>query len=242
MKTWYEDGVISENTEVAPARNLAQSGSHLDHFTERLVYYFEHYILFGSHLDLSHPTECLRHLPRLCSHPKCFRIVISGLVQFAIVCFILDGGHPRRIAPYRIPQEVWEALFLAEELLSWVPSGLAFSFPTNEVCSICLEGMSSGKIVKVKGCEHLFHFDCIIVWVTLNLSCPTGRAVVQWSFLMIPLWDWVIGNWDDSLFILYKMAALTSAGPLPRHPWVSPGYHCAQHRLLPLRSSPLSAM
>lgn len=86
---------------------------------------------------------------------------------------------PKRRTPKRTPQEVWEASFSPEELLPWVPSDLVLSTPTKDLCYICLEDMNSGTIVRVIGCGHSFHLDCIILWLKLNMSCPTCRATVH---------------------------------------------------------------
>ena len=89
------------------------------------------------------------------------------------------GASPLKKTRKRTPQEVWEASFLPEELLPWIPSDLSLSIPTHNLCYICLEDMNSGTIVRVIGCGHSFHFDCIILWLKLNLSFPTCKAAVH---------------------------------------------------------------
>ena len=43
----------------------------------------------------------------------------------------------------------------------------------NEICSICLEPMSTGKISINKKCKHLFHTACIKTW---HGKCPLCRS------------------------------------------------------------------
>jgi len=81
----------------------------------------------------------------------------------------------------RTPQEVWEASFSLEELLPWNPGGLlstSIAGDATELCNIYLENMMRGETITVLVCGHSFHFNCILVWLRVNKSCPTCRAVV----------------------------------------------------------------
>lgn len=42
-------------------------------------------------------------------------------------------------------------------------------------CSICLEDFVPKEIVTVTPCNHMFHEDCIVPWVTNHGSCPVCR-------------------------------------------------------------------
>jgi hypothetical protein len=47
-------------------------------------------------------------------------------------------------------------------------------------CVICTESVVSGrkKKVKLKQCDHTFHFNCLKQWVSCNPSCPICRAPI----------------------------------------------------------------
>ena len=46
-------------------------------------------------------------------------------------------------------------------------------------CSICLESITSGTIVRVlPECKHIFHPKCINTWIKINANCPTCRKKI----------------------------------------------------------------
>ncbi|CAH9102705.1 unnamed protein product [Cuscuta europaea] len=48
------------------------------------------------------------------------------------------------------------------------------------VCSICLDGVSSGAEVAVMPCNHSsFHLDCLFTWLHRNRSCPLCRRQIS---------------------------------------------------------------
>lgn len=44
-------------------------------------------------------------------------------------------------------------------------------------CPICFE--STAEFYKSKKCQHIYHKDCILPWVTKNASCPLCRADIM---------------------------------------------------------------
>jgi hypothetical protein len=47
-------------------------------------------------------------------------------------------------------------------------------------CSICLEDISPGEVVKVlPGCFHMFHVRCIDPWLLQSAFCPYCRTEIQ---------------------------------------------------------------
>lgn len=48
-------------------------------------------------------------------------------------------------------------------------------------CAICLEEYSHHSIVKVLGCSHFFHIDCIRSWFARNATCPVCRYYLNTS-------------------------------------------------------------
>ncbi|KAG5563131.1 hypothetical protein RHGRI_005773 [Rhododendron griersonianum] len=57
------------------------------------------------------------------------------------------------------------------------------SFPVDEAigfgeleCQICQEPFEHGRNVRVlPACNHIFHTNCIIVWLTSRTHCPICR-------------------------------------------------------------------
>jgi hypothetical protein len=46
----------------------------------------------------------------------------------------------------------------------------------NSECSICLENLSSSRLVSSMSCQHEFHYNCLIEWFSVKPSCPLCRA------------------------------------------------------------------
>ena len=48
------------------------------------------------------------------------------------------------------------------------------------ICSICLENIEAGTVVKVLPlCYHKFHINCIDPWLLQNAHCPYCRSIVE---------------------------------------------------------------
>merc|ERR1712046_139112 len=48
---------------------------------------------------------------------------------------------------------------------------------TWETCTICLEDYEDGDIVRELPCGHIFHKDCIDLWLTTkSVACPICKA------------------------------------------------------------------
>ncbi|KAI8799235.1 hypothetical protein BJ742DRAFT_847198 [Cladochytrium replicatum] len=62
--------------------------------------------------------------------------------------------------------------------------------PTKPLCSICLERFDDGDAVRVlPSCEHVFHKECVDVWLAeQSCACPLCRVDLR-SFLGIPVDD-----------------------------------------------------
>ncbi|XP_072960063.1 RING-H2 finger protein ATL39-like [Typha angustifolia] len=47
-------------------------------------------------------------------------------------------------------------------------------------CSVCLEGVKGGETVrKMPICGHMFHVDCIDMWLGSHSTCPNCRSRVE---------------------------------------------------------------
>ncbi|GFQ00259.1 E3 ubiquitin-protein ligase ring1-like [Phtheirospermum japonicum] len=44
-----------------------------------------------------------------------------------------------------------------------------------ESCSVCLEELPVGAVVSTLPCSHVFHSDCILIWLNISHYCPICR-------------------------------------------------------------------
>ena len=45
----------------------------------------------------------------------------------------------------------------------------------NETCSICLEQFQKTEKIVILDCNHIFHFQCMSLWIKNNNTCPLCR-------------------------------------------------------------------
>jgi hypothetical protein len=50
-----------------------------------------------------------------------------------------------------------------------------------ELCTFCQEEITTGAVVSILGCFHMFHHLCIVSWLRENPACPTCKVVVDKS-------------------------------------------------------------
>lgn len=46
-------------------------------------------------------------------------------------------------------------------------------------CSICLDILKTGVMVKALSCSHIFHSSCINSWLKEKLECPNCKNLVR---------------------------------------------------------------
>ncbi|KAK7471677.1 hypothetical protein BaRGS_00035690 [Batillaria attramentaria] len=69
---------------------------------------------------------------------------------------------------------------LAEEELLALPSFPAAKSDFDETCPICLVNFQAGDtLIRLPGCTHVFHDECIRKWLKEAYSCPVCRRVVN---------------------------------------------------------------
>ncbi len=54
-----------------------------------------------------------------------------------------------------------------------------------KVCSICYQNLQIGEnLIKIPGCEHVFHSKCILQWVKIKVNCPYCRANIRKAMVL----------------------------------------------------------
>ena len=54
-----------------------------------------------------------------------------------------------------------------------------------KVCSICYQNIQIGeKLIRIPGCEHVFHSNCILKWVKIKVTCPYCRTNIRKALLL----------------------------------------------------------
>ncbi|CAD8088230.1 unnamed protein product [Paramecium sonneborni] len=62
-----------------------------------------------------------------------------------------------------------------EEILEQLPQIQNDHIKNTDVCPICLELYINKPDLRSTKCKHLFHRECILVWIYINKNCPTCR-------------------------------------------------------------------
>ena len=65
--------------------------------------------------------------------------------------------------------------FLNRALLSNLPVLEMTAEMVNTSCCLCLEGYYQGEDITRLKCKHVFHLDCVRVWVMRSNTCPLCR-------------------------------------------------------------------
>jgi hypothetical protein len=48
------------------------------------------------------------------------------------------------------------------------------------MCSVCLEDVHGGEMVRqLPACKHIFHVECVDMWLQSHRTCPMCRAVIK---------------------------------------------------------------
>ncbi|WZZ59600.1 hypothetical protein YC2023_059707 [Brassica napus] len=49
----------------------------------------------------------------------------------------------------------------------------------HKLCNICMDKVVRGEIINALQCNHIYHHQCIIDWIRMNLKCPTCRDTIS---------------------------------------------------------------
>ncbi|CAF0790473.1 unnamed protein product [Brachionus calyciflorus] len=64
---------------------------------------------------------------------------------------------------------------LTAEEVEKLPITIATNDDKNLECAICLDSFRLNDKLRVLPCQHKYHADCIMQWVTRNPNCPQCR-------------------------------------------------------------------
>ncbi|KAM0833391.1 hypothetical protein ACQ4PT_064288 [Festuca glaucescens] len=119
---------------------------------------------------------------------KAFVFYGLALVAFGIVeCLRPRGGTgDEQEARAGIPPPAWK-FGLAKSVIDalptypYTPSGAErggdLESGSGELCSVCLEELEDGEMVRqLPACKHLFHVECIDMWLHSHTTCPICRC------------------------------------------------------------------
>ena len=60
------------------------------------------------------------------------------------------------------------------------PSIIDGDFEIKGECSVCQDGFEqSQRVLKPSGCDHCFHADCLMPWISYHPTCPNCRGETQ---------------------------------------------------------------
>ncbi|KAG6519918.1 hypothetical protein ZIOFF_016947 [Zingiber officinale] len=120
-----------------------------------------------------------------------------GILLLLAVCVICSKHHPRiaipPIVPRRDPQQHHDIPLTLHAGLTKVEIALIPTFtyksPTTAMnssgspaavvpnCAVCLSPVADGEMVRqLLACNHLFHVECVDMWLFSNPTCPLCRT------------------------------------------------------------------
>lgn len=73
-----------------------------------------------------------------------------------------------------------------------------------QCCQICLCDYQDGDDVRVLGCHHIFHTECVNRWLDQKTNCPTCRRHNEYYINDVKLWG-IISIIFSYIYILFMM-------------------------------------
>jgi hypothetical protein len=94
-------------------------------------------------------------------------ILISVLLFLLYVSLIRDGLTYPNLILKKIPSKKYSNI----------------NTKYSDTCSICMDHFSDKDDVRILRCYHVYHMDCIDLWLYKNISCPVCRMSLDKSSL-----------------------------------------------------------
>ncbi|XP_078175133.1 E3 ubiquitin-protein ligase ATL41-like [Carex rostrata] len=109
-----------------------------------------------------------------------------GLVTFLVYIFIwyLCTRHRRRHNKHPGAYPLTDSGGLSKSALAAIPISTYFGGEkdagTSFDCAICISQVQKGdKVRQLPKCKHLFHVDCVGMWLYSHWTCPICRCEVE---------------------------------------------------------------
>jgi len=118
----------------------------------------------------------------------CFILAIWHLVILGIPVVLCCCSIPIMVGIYllcpnvfgkRAPRSASKRLIKSNTTLKSYKQGLVAMEDAN--CAICLCEYEEGDDVRFLHCDHHFHSDCIVTWLTKNKSCPFCKKDIDYK-------------------------------------------------------------
>lgn len=85
-------------------------------------------------------------------------VLVAVIVFYLFLSFGIDDGEG-----------------LSDKEIEKIPLCLYSEQHINKGCTICLEDFDDGEYVRSLGCGHVFHKECVDMWLRRNFVCPICR-------------------------------------------------------------------
>lgn len=69
--------------------------------------------------------------------------------------------------------------FLCFKKIKYIKKEYKICYLTNEICSICLDSHISTDLLIISECNHIFHKNCILKWLSFKENCPNCRKYLN---------------------------------------------------------------
>jgi E3 ubiquitin-protein ligase ATL41 len=104
-------------------------------------------------------------------------ISLTGTTLFCVFFFYFYNNCSRRRAPVTAAGSQAEHHRGVE--FTKIPE-FAYSGGDGSQCSVCIGTLQAGeKVRRLPTCEHLYHVECIDMWLASHATCPLCRSNVQ---------------------------------------------------------------
>ncbi|XP_052160509.1 RING-H2 finger protein ATL39-like [Oryza glaberrima] len=128
--------------------------------------------------------------PPVVKGPKIFSYTCAGLVTgvalVAVVVFYCNRHVRRRAhvvvagAGGREDDDVRGVAGVAAKIPEFAYTGSASGGEGAAQCSVCLGAVRGGEMVRrLPACKHLYHVECIDMWLASHATCPLCRTEVE---------------------------------------------------------------
>ena len=80
--------------------------------------------------------------------------------------------------PLTIPNSFMDAVAVVPTAEQIAHELVTYSGASQQICSICQDSIASNGVV-LRGCQHVYHRDCIQTWFGASVRCPVCRRDIR---------------------------------------------------------------